>query len=60
MVTDANGVKTRCIVDGLGRLCEVEKQDRDDFSEKNVDVFRMVQKRNYNAQNQCIELAEID
>ncbi|KAL6810106.1 hypothetical protein V8C40DRAFT_284583 [Trichoderma camerunense] len=60
VVTDANGVKTRYILDGLGRLCEVEKQDRGDFSEKNVDVFRMVQKRNYNAQSQCIEMAEID
>ncbi|OPB43307.1 hypothetical protein A0O28_0104980 [Trichoderma guizhouense] len=60
VVTDANGVKTRYILDGLGQLCEVEKQDMDDFSEKNVDVFRMVQKRNYNAQNQCVEMVEID
>ncbi|KAL7911629.1 hypothetical protein GGI35DRAFT_468131 [Trichoderma velutinum] len=60
VVTDTNGVKTRYIADSLGRLCEVEKQDRDSSSEKNTDVFRKVQKRNYNGQDQCIEMIEID
>ncbi|KAL9477371.1 hypothetical protein ACSS6W_007212 [Trichoderma asperelloides] len=63
VVTDTNGVKTRYITDGLGRLCEVEKQDKDASSENtrtNVDVFRKVQERKYNAQDQCIETVEID
>ncbi|PWY69620.1 RHS repeat protein [Aspergillus sclerotioniger CBS 115572] len=63
-VTDAKGVQTRHISDGLERACLVEKQDSDELGSGAdyafSDGFRTVERRNYNAQGQCIEVAEID
>ncbi|KAL7943486.1 RHS repeat protein [Trichoderma barbatum] len=55
-VTDAKGVVTRYITDGLERLCRIEKQDVD-TEEK---PFRLIQEHSYNAQGQRSETAEID
>ncbi|RHZ70735.1 hypothetical protein CDV55_107687 [Aspergillus turcosus] len=52
-MTDAKGVKSRYITDGLERICQVEKQD-------DGGTFRLVQERTYNAQGQCSKTAEID
>ncbi|KAF7175522.1 hypothetical protein CNMCM7691_008623 [Aspergillus felis] len=52
-MTDAKGVQSRYITDGLERICQVEKQDDDG-------TFRLVQERSYNAQGQCSKTAEID
>ncbi|PYI09385.1 hypothetical protein BO78DRAFT_437949 [Aspergillus sclerotiicarbonarius CBS 121057] len=58
IVTDAQGVQTRHISDGLERPCLVVKQDRDVLT--TGDEFRTVEKRNYNALGQCVEVTEID
>jgi RHS repeat-associated protein len=52
-MTDAKGVQSRYITDGLERICQVEKQD-------DGGTFRLVQERSYNAQGQCTKTAEID
>ncbi|OOF91981.1 hypothetical protein ASPCADRAFT_9383 [Aspergillus carbonarius ITEM 5010] len=57
-VTDAKGMQTRHINDGLDRACFVEKQEPDELT--SGDEFRTVEKRNYNAQGQCVEVTEID
>ncbi|KAM0152547.1 hypothetical protein ACHAPG_007621 [Botrytis cinerea] len=51
-VTDAKGVQTRYITDGLERLWRAEKQDDQ--------VFRMIQENTYNAQDQLITTSDID
>ncbi|KAL4789062.1 hypothetical protein BDV19DRAFT_374673 [Aspergillus venezuelensis] len=53
-VTDAKGVKTRFISDGLGRRCRVEKQD------PGLGEFQVLFRRKYNGQDQCIEETETD
>ncbi|GFF23650.1 wall-associated protein, partial [Aspergillus udagawae] len=52
-MTDAKGIQSRYITDGLERICQVEKQD-------DGGTFRLVQERGYNAQGQCDKTAEID
>ncbi|PQE26124.1 YD repeat-containing protein [Rutstroemia sp. NJR-2017a BBW] len=51
--TDAKGLKTRYISDGLDRLCLVEKQD-------DTRTFRVIQEDSYNAQDQLVQTSEID
>lgn len=52
--TDAKGVQTRYITDGMDRLRRVEQQDPED------QVFRLIQEHSYNAQDQRITTSEID
>ncbi|KAF7587276.1 hypothetical protein BBP40_007493 [Aspergillus hancockii] len=63
-MTDAKGVQSRYITDGLERICQVEKQDDDGTWDgttgKYSGTFRLVQERSYNAQGQCNKTAEID
>jgi YD repeat-containing protein len=51
--TDAKGVQTRYISDGLDRLRRVEKQDE-------TRTFRVIQEDSYNAQDQLVQSSEID
>ncbi|KAA8646833.1 hypothetical protein EYZ11_009540 [Aspergillus tanneri] len=57
-VTNASGVKTCYISDGLERRIRVERQDPS--SAGNDDPFQEVSRRNYNAQGQCSEVTTID
>ncbi|MCJ1346264.1 hypothetical protein MMC31_004479 [Peltigera leucophlebia] len=62
-VTDAKGVRTRYMTDGLERVRRVEKQDDDgqwDTAKAYNGTFRAVQERSYNALGQCDEVVEID
>ncbi|KAI9644327.1 hypothetical protein NHQ30_007684 [Ciborinia camelliae] len=52
--TDAKGIQTRYITDGLERLRRVEQQD------PVSQVFRLIQEDSYNAQDQRITTSEID
>ncbi|PKY00898.1 hypothetical protein P168DRAFT_330195 [Aspergillus campestris IBT 28561] len=63
IVTDATGVKTRYVTDGLERPCRTEKQDhdREAYAAGNTSAeFHLAEKRNYDAQGQCIEVTEVD
>ncbi|RAL59413.1 hypothetical protein DID88_006787 [Monilinia fructigena] len=53
--TDAKGLKTRYITDGMDRLVRVEQQ-----SHPEDQVFRVIQNHSYNAQDQRITTSEID
>ncbi|KAI0878580.1 hypothetical protein GGS24DRAFT_517731 [Hypoxylon argillaceum] len=62
-VTDAKGVQTRYISDGLGRIRRVERQDDDGQStagEPYNGTFHTVQERSYNALGQAATTTEID
>ncbi|KAK0716312.1 hypothetical protein B0H67DRAFT_610844 [Lasiosphaeris hirsuta] len=65
-VADAKGVKIRYSTDGLERVLQTERQDDDGrFSASGNDklysgTFRLVQERCHNAQNQCIQVVDID
>ena len=65
-VTESKGVKTRYLIDGLERVLQIESQDDDGRwgPQGNVKAysgtFRLVQKRRYDALNQCIEVVDID
>ncbi|KAJ6127919.1 hypothetical protein N7471_009136 [Penicillium samsonianum] len=63
-MTDAKGVQSRYITDGLERICQMEKQDDDgtwnETTGKYSGTLRLVQERSYNAQGQCSKTAEID
>ncbi|KAL5591079.1 hypothetical protein FOBRF1_014636 [Fusarium oxysporum] len=61
--TEVNGLRTRSITDGLGRLCQIEKQDDD--GKWNADgsytgTFRVVEQMAYNELGQCSQKVETD
>ncbi|GLB00775.1 hypothetical protein AtubIFM57143_009828 [Aspergillus tubingensis] len=63
-VTDAKGVQTQYISDGLERICQVKRQDDDGSWDASTNTysgtFRLLQERNYNALGQHIEQTDID
>ena len=63
-VTDAKGVKTRYITDGLERPCRTEKQHHDSkgyaADSASATEFHVVAKRHYDTQGQCTEVTEVD
>ena len=65
-VTNTKGVKTRYSTDGLERVIRTERQDDDGRFSTNGGIetysgtFRPVQERCHNAQNQCIQVVNID
>ncbi|KIA75672.1 hypothetical protein HK57_00533 [Aspergillus ustus] len=64
-VTDAGGVQTRYVMDGLERIRRVERQDDDgSFAADGVSAYtgtlRVIEERSYNAVGQCVEAVEVD
>ena len=62
-VTDAKGVSTRIVTDGLERVCLVEKQDDDGQwgeTKAYMGTYRVVQQLDYNQLGQCKQQVEID
>ncbi|KAJ2898378.1 hypothetical protein MKZ38_003969 [Zalerion maritima] len=62
-VTDAKGVSTRTMTDGLERVCSVEKQDDDDqwgATKAYTGTYRVLQQLDYNQLGQCKQQVEID
>lgn len=63
-VTDAKGVQTQYISDGLERICQVKRQDDDGSWDASTNTysgtFRLLQERNYNALGQHVEQTDID
>ncbi|GLA52288.1 hypothetical protein AnigIFM63604_009137 [Aspergillus niger] len=63
-VTDAKGVQTQYISDGLERICQVKRQDDDGSWDASTNTysgtFRSLQERTYNAVGQNVEQIDID
>ncbi|PYH73075.1 RHS repeat domain-containing protein [Aspergillus vadensis CBS 113365] len=63
-VTDAKGVQTQYISDGLERICQVKRQDDNGLWDASTNTysgtFRLLQERNYNALGQHVEQTDID
>ncbi|KIL84624.1 hypothetical protein FAVG1_12151 [Fusarium avenaceum] len=59
--TDAKGVQTRYITDGMERVVRVEKQDLVHQNPSAVDgVFLVIQESFYNKLGQCVQVDKID
>ncbi|PKY05470.1 hypothetical protein P168DRAFT_234023 [Aspergillus campestris IBT 28561] len=59
-VTDAKGVKTRTITDGLERLCRVERQSHEHVESQESENFYPLMTHDYNAQGQCVQTTQFD